>query len=129
LDIVVADLAFDNIYVLVGLDNGNFESQKTYHTSDESNPSSVDVVDLNDDDRLDIVVINFETNNIGVLLGYGNESFMTQISYSTGYQSKPRSVAIADLNNDNQLDTIVANYEGLSLGICFEDVLTLVRLK
>jgi hypothetical protein len=60
--------------------------------------------DFNNDTRLDIVVANFDSNNIGVLLGYGNGSFANQTIYSMG--SAPQFVAIDDFNNDIFLDLI-----------------------
>ena len=49
-----------------------------------------------------------DSNNVSVLLGYGNGSFANQMTYSTG--SYPYSVAVGDFNNDTRLDIVVANY-------------------
>ena len=57
--------------------------------------------------RLDIVVANWGSDNVSVLLGYGNGSFQDQITYSTG--SGPFSVAVGDFNDDTRLDIVVAN--------------------
>ena len=54
---------------------------------------------------------NYGTNNIGILIVYGNGVFDTMISYSTGAGSAPYSVAIADFNNDNRSDIVVTNSE------------------
>ena len=53
---------------------------------------AVAVGDFNNDRRLDIVVANYWTNNIGVFLGDGNGTFSSQKTYSTGYNSGPISV-------------------------------------
>ena len=57
----------------------------------------------------DIVVANSNTNNIGILLGSGKGTFSNLQTYSTGEGSGPTSVAVADLNKDNQTDIVVTN--------------------
>ena len=56
---------------------------------------------------LDIVVANFLSCNIGVFLGYGNGSFATIVTYSTGRHAFPLTVTVADFNNDDRLDIAV----------------------
>jgi hypothetical protein len=80
-----------------------------------SKPVCVVVGDVNNDIQLDIVVVNWFDDNVGVLLGYGNGSFANQLTYSTG--SYPVSVAVGDFNNDNRLDIVVANQNGNSVGV------------
>ena len=72
-----------------------------------SKPQSVDVGDFNNDARMDIIVANSLSNDISILLGYGNGSFATQIRHSTGSQSW--SLAIGYFNNDTELDVVVVN--------------------
>ena len=47
-------------------------------------PYSVAVGDFNNDTILDIIVANYGTNNLGVLLGYGNGTFANMVLYSVG---------------------------------------------
>jgi hypothetical protein len=54
-----------------------------------SHPHSITTVDLNNDDRLDLVVANSNTNNIGIFIGYGKDTFADQITYPTGIDSPP----------------------------------------
>ena len=49
--------------------------------------ADLDVGDFNHDGCLDIVVANYGSNTIGILLGYGNGSFATIVTYSTGDDS------------------------------------------
>ncbi|CAF1464015.1 unnamed protein product [Adineta steineri] len=44
---------------------------------------------------------------MSVLLGNGNGTLRSQISYSTG--QNPMGIAVADLNNDTHIDIVVAN--------------------
>ena len=47
----------------------------------------------------------------------GSQPFLSMTTYSTGDDSLPQSMAIADFNNDNHLDIIVANYGKNTVGI------------
>jgi hypothetical protein len=117
LDIVVANYWSDTIDIFLGYGDGNFSSQVTYSTGDGSGPSSITTGDFNNDSRLDIVVANQWTYNVGVFLGYGDGTFSSQITYSTGYDSQPYAVVVGDFNNDNRLDVAVANYGTNNVGI------------
>ena len=117
LDIVVANYGTNNVGVFLGYGNGTFSSQTTYSTGNGSGPSSIAVGDFNNDNRLDIVVANYGTNNVGVFLGYGNGTFSSQITFSTGSDSGPWSITIGDFNNDNRLDIAVANYGTNNVGV------------
>ena len=66
------------------------------------------IADFNHDIHLDIVVANYDSANIGILLGYGHGSFQNQTTYHTG--SNPYSVAVGDFDKDGTFDIIIANY-------------------
>jgi hypothetical protein len=79
----------------------------------------VAVGDFNNDSRLDIVVANSGTNNVGIFLSNGTGTFSNQTTYSTGPDSQPYSVAVLDFDNDTVLDIAVANYGSNSVGVFF----------
>ncbi|CAF5000460.1 unnamed protein product [Rotaria sp. Silwood1] len=81
-----------------------------YASGGGSSVQSVVIGDLNNDTNLDIVLANYGTNNIGVLVGYGNGSFENQMMFSTGANSHPISIAIGDFNGDRVVDIAVANH-------------------
>jgi hypothetical protein len=116
-DIVVANHASSssNVGVLLNTGNGTFLTQVTYLTG--SNPYSVAVVDVNSDNKPDIIVANSGSNNVGVLLNTGSGTFLTQVTYPTG--SWPQSVAVVDVNSDNKPDIIVANSGSSDVGVLF----------
>jgi hypothetical protein len=62
----VANEGSNNVSVLLNTGNGTFLSQDTYSTG--ARPHSVAVVDVNSDNKPDIVVANWGSNNTGVLL-------------------------------------------------------------
>ena len=55
----------------------------------------------------DVVVANFNDDDISVLLGNGDGTFTAQPDVAVG--ADPFSVAIGDLNNDGKQDVVVAN--------------------
>ena len=62
----------------------------------------VAVVDVNNDSKPDIIVANYDSNNVGVFLNTGNGTFIAQTTYSTS--SNPLGVAVVDINSDNKPD-------------------------
>ncbi len=111
LDIVVANSKTDNIMILLGYGNGTFEIGMHYSTGDSSYPYSVTTGDVNNDNISDIVVANSGTNNILLFYGYGNGTFGKPTSYLFGYNYRPTSVALKDLNQNNWMDMVIACYE------------------
>ncbi|CAF1678446.1 unnamed protein product, partial [Adineta ricciae] len=117
LDLVVANNGTNNIAIFYGSGDGSFSSKQIYSTGRNSQPNSVVIGDLNNDNQLDIVVSNCKNDNIGVFLGYGNGSFASQKIYSTGISSRPQMLFIEDLNDDTYLDVAVISTYSLSLTI------------
>ena len=111
LDIVVANSGTNNIDIFLGNGNTSFISQTTYSISPGSRPQSIIIGDFNGDSQLDIAVSNYDTDNISILIGYGNGSFATPTMHSTGIDSRPFAITICDFDNNNQSDIAVANYD------------------
>ena len=94
-------------------------------STNTASPYFIDVGDLNQDSRLDLVVASKGTNDIGVFLGSKSGTFVLSKMYSTGTGSSI-SLALGDLNNDHRLDVIaisndtgainilIGTYEGFS---------------
>ena len=103
--------------VLLGNGDGPFQPVVTYD-SGGYDAESVAVADVNGDGKPDLVVANLCASSVctnggvvGVLLGNGNGTFQTPMSYGSGGQDA-ESVAVADLNGDGKLDLVVANGNG-----------------
>jgi hypothetical protein len=82
LDLVVGTPGFgfspaSTMSVLLGNGNGTFQAQQTLAAG--SRPFSVAVADVNGDGRADVVVSNYNSNNLSVLLSNSNGSFTGQI--------------------------------------------------
>ena len=105
-DIVVANYGTGTVGVLFGNRNGSFENQIIISTDASSHPSPIAVGHINDDVFLDIVVANYGTRNIRVLLGYANGNCANEMTYDIENAS-PYCIGIGDLNQDNKMDLVV----------------------
>ncbi|CAF4839326.1 unnamed protein product, partial [Rotaria socialis] len=72
---------------------------------------------FNNDDRFDLLVNNFNNDSLVLLIGNNNGTFTRETTYFTGHESAPKQLCVGDLNNDNRIDIITANYGSDSIGI------------
>lgn len=106
----IPDVAVGNggIAVLIGNGNGTLRSAIEY----SGGGSSVQIVDVNNDGRADIVSTNAcgdcDEGSVVVLIGNGDGTFQDPVSYPSGGYG-PQSVALADLNGDGYADLVVTN--------------------
>jgi hypothetical protein len=73
---------------------------------------SVAVADVNGDGKPDLLVANYNSGTVGVLLGNGDGTFRPTVTYDCGGPDNPVSIAVADLNGDGKPDialTVVVN--------------------
>jgi hypothetical protein len=109
LDLAVANCGTSNVGIMFGTSDGVFEAQMTFSTGTYSCPNSIVVGDFNNDRYLDIAVSNSYAQNVGVLLGIGNRSFLPQMTFSTGSASILTSITSGDFNNDGKLDLAITD--------------------
>ena len=101
------------VEVFLGEGDGTFKSPVSFG-SGGLGPSAVVIADVNGDGKFDLVVTNECADSsctngaVSVLLGNGNGSFNTAVSYNSG-GLRASSVAVGDLNGDGKLDLAVAN--------------------
>jgi hypothetical protein len=105
-----------SVGVLLGKGNGTFQPVKTYLSGGDGT-ASVAVADVNKDGKPDLLVANCGPEacgpgspggNVGVLLGKGDGTFKTAVSYQA--ENSPYNVTAADLNGDGNLDIVVSNW-------------------
>nr|GFC94203.1 hypothetical protein [Tanacetum cinerariifolium] len=90
--------------VLLGMGAGAFGSLATFSTGTGNQPFGITVADVNGDGKLDLLTANLTSDNAGVLLGNGNGTFQTAVTYSAGAGSAPHSIVAADVNGDGKPD-------------------------
>ena len=107
-----------------GLQRPTFASAVSYF-SGENGANAVVIADVNGDGKPDLVVTNWCSftsctvpgNNIGVLLGNGDGTFLPAVTYpSLGLYAD--AIAVADLNGDGRPDLVVANCGSNSQNNC-----------
>ena len=91
----------------------SFQPQQTFASG--TNAISVTAADVNEDGKPDLIVANFLSNFLSVLLGNGNGTFQNPATFGTG--SDPSDVTTADVNGDGKLDLIVADGGDRSVGV------------
>ena len=114
-DVVTANTNYlGSISVFMGAGDGTL-SQTPLTISVGQNPECVQVADVNHDGKLDILVTEYSSDDVGVLLGNGDGTFQAEITYPTG--NTPQYFVVADLNGDGILDLVVNNRNDNNLSV------------
>lgn len=78
-------------------------------------PVAIAKADFNGDGKLDVVVANFTTGTISLLLGKGNGTFQAPVPVTVG--TNPVALLVADFNGDGKPDIAVVNQGSASVSI------------
>ncbi len=113
-DLAVANLAVNGtISVFLGNGDGTFQSPVNYSVG--VNPQMLAVADVNNDGAPDLIVANecaeeaCDTSSVSVLLGNGDGTFRSAISFEIGCYAA--FVAVGDFNRDGWPDLAVADQQ------------------
>ncbi len=74
-------------------------------------PTAVATADFNDDGKIDIAVANSDSNDVSILLGNGDGTFLDS-GVSLGVGFSPVAIAVGDFNHDGKPDIITTNELG-----------------
>jgi len=114
-DIVAANYGSNTVSVFLnttsfGATAPSFSTKTDFTTG--AGPTAVSISDLKGKGKSDVVVANYNSNNVSVLLnttinGASSPTFSTKTDFSTG--TNPRGVITTDINGDNKPDIITDN--------------------
>jgi hypothetical protein len=112
LDAAVTDSVSGTVDVMLGQGDGTFGPPVSFATGAPAYRTIADYYlaagDFDGDGNLDIVAANRVNNTVSVLLGNGDGTFRTAVTYPVG-ASGPQAVAVGDFNQDGHLDIVAAN--------------------
>lgn len=116
LDVVI----IDHPYISVLLGNGDGTFQTPIDNDSFIEPEDLSVGDFNNDNRLDVMVVGSygSVSNVGVLLGNGDGTLQSSLTYPLFYTAN--SVAVGDFNRDGNLDTAIEG-KGLDVTVLLGD--------
>jgi len=71
------------------------------------------------DGIVDLIVPNYSSTNLSVLLGNGDGTFQGPITYTTSYD--PHFVTVGDFNGDAKKDVAVTEYADFTVNVFWEE--------
>lgn len=123
MDIAVTNQDDDNLFIYRNINNydgkidtSSFEEKIALPT--KSGPLSIIAIDLNNDQKTDLVVLNSLSNSVSTYINtssVGKISLTSNLSYLTG--ESPKIVAVIDLDNNNYPDLAIVNTKSQTISL------------
>src|SRR5262249_30228353 len=109
LDLVTANRVrfATSVSVLLSQDDGTFAPAQNLVAAVRA--ERIAAVDVNGDNKVDLLVTSFGESRLSVLLGNGNGTFQPRTTFPAG-SGDATGLAVADVNGDGNVDAIVTGY-------------------
>src|SRR6266852_1156970 len=104
------------VSILRGAGDGTFEMTTNYSTGRSAR--GIAAGDFNLDGKLDLAIVNVNTNTLAILKGKGDGTFQSQSRYGAGIL--PIALVAGDFNSDGALDVAIANLGSNTISVFIE---------
>jgi hypothetical protein len=111
LDLVVANAASDTVSILRADGSGGFLPRVDYAAPTIGVSTELALADMDGSGDLDIVVADYESNQVSLLLGDPGGTFRPASAFGADVLFQPLAVAVGDLNGDLDLDLLVGQQD------------------
>ena len=108
-DIAVLNSGNSNVTIMLGNGTAGFTIATGSPFNAGLKPMALVVKDFNKDGKLDLAIVNQQSNNVTVLLGNGTGSFAPAVGSPFTVGAVPNFLATADFNGDTIPDLAVTN--------------------
>lgn len=109
-DLVVSHSFSPTITTLKGNGDGTFQTEQQLSTDSSLGSAYLELIDLNNDGKLDLLMSSVFNSGAAVLMGNGDGTFQAPEVYATGNQ--PYFFAISDVNGDENIDIGMVDSSG-----------------
>lgn len=120
-DIATTGFALGYVSIRLGDGSGGFTSPAVPEVQVDKGPYSIAIADFNGDGLADFATADSASVSVSIRLGDGNGGFAPAAMPSVGVDGSPRSIAIADFNNDGKQDFATANSVSSNVSIRLGD--------
>lgn len=111
-DFAVAFSGTNSIAIYLGKGDGSFQ-EPVYYTMWWAGPVGLIARDIDGDGDADLLMANDASDNISVLYGAGDGTFVGEAEIAAN--NSPRSLVVANFNDDDRIDMAVATGAGFSV--------------
>src|SRR6185436_5371640 len=113
------DSADLRIFMSKGDSTGAFAPFVVPTTPLDKRSSPSETTDFNGDGIVDLVTANLNANNLSILFGKGDGTFMVSQKPKVG--GEPRGVAVLDVDGDGDIDIVNTNADGDNVSLLIND--------
>ncbi|CAF1529865.1 unnamed protein product [Adineta ricciae] len=109
------------INILYGNSDGMFQKNTTNLIVLSKTIADFSIIDLNNDNKLDIIIICRLDKYVYIYIVHDNGTFSLTTVMFTESRSDPRQLVITDFNNDSYMDIAIYNERSLHIHILFRN--------